>query len=356
MFGALATSIAAMRSSLLVAVAVATLASLSRPAFADAWAQSFDAPDLDAIVAGNARLAVLAVGDADTAATALRAALEQLDKIELVLDGQSLGGSGALATLDDRTILARAAGLPVDGVIIVRLYHGRHGRPDHALVTLYHPGGVSVRALSVEEGALLSLPRQTFEPKPGPALERYNNEKLGASEGFHMAFFATRHDLEFYRGDYHIPLRGDEFFTRVGRPDLAARWSTRQGVRKALMAFGVIFMAGGIAALVSGPIITSRPSCTMYSTVDPGLCIAHGESDSNALIAGVVGGLAGLGAGTGLLIGGAVMRAAPVSTGEAEQLSDAHNRRLRHTLGLEEVRLAPSLSPTFAGASLRMTF
>ncbi len=345
---------------------ILTLASAS--AHADNWSRSFDSSILAESFPARSKLAIVAAGEAaEPAAAALRQALEEVDKVELVIDQQALGGSADLGLLDDPHITARAAGLALDGVVIVRLYRGRHGRADSAFVVVYH-GADRLASFSVVEGEPMSAPTVAPPPVSSAAQASYDRAHLSVSETFHFSLFASRHDLDFVEGSYQKPISGDAFFERVGRPDLARAYLSRQRTRKTLMAFGAIVLAAGVAGMATGITLSARePGCSSYTSTH--VCIAHDEPNSNALVGGVLGGIAGIGGGVGLLIGGGVMRAQPTSTGEARELADEYNGKLRHSLGLEALpgpadprtipikwSLAPSLSPSSAGMSLALTY
>ncbi len=87
------------------------------------------------------------------AAAAFRAALTASKKAGVVIDGQALG---AVDSLDDRGIVERAKVLPVQQIVIVRVFEGSPGDPPelHLAMAWPHGDGAVAVALSGTAGVL----------------------------------------------------------------------------------------------------------------------------------------------------------------------------------------------------------
>ena len=121
-----------MAARLLRAAALCLALSLgaAQPAWAaDDWAPAF--PD-DAVAShfpGKAlKLVVVAAGEAgedrDAALSALTAAVEAAETVDLVMDAGALGD---VAALDDAAIVGKAQALPVDRVVVLRVFPAKSG-------------------------------------------------------------------------------------------------------------------------------------------------------------------------------------------------------------------------------------
>jgi hypothetical protein len=319
---------------------------LPKLAAASEWRRSFESPELAQAIGPNGRVGVVGIGAGIEAAAALEAALRDLDGVSVVVGQASFGAPTELALLDDHAILARADGMPLDLVAIVRISSQRYRRP-YALVALYRPGAVLLRSLSVDEGVPLKLPAQPFKLQLD-TLETYNDAKLEARE--HESIFINIGEVDFTHSDYRIPIEGDDFFARVGRPDLARRWQAHRRARAGLYTLGGILLGASVGAIVTGAVLANQPRCDApRPSCDPAL-------GDKALAGGLASGFAGIAGGVLTMIGARRLKLAPVSSGEARQLADRYNRALRRRLGLEELSLGPTVSPTFMGARLTARF
>lgn len=145
-------------------------------------------------------------------------------------------------------------------------------------------------------------------------------------------------------GKYHRALSTEQFFERVGRPDLAQSYASKSRLRMALILGGFVAEAGGAALGVYAGIhaAETKPVCYRVDATS-GACLAStgdGVDVGLAVLAGVL--FAG---GLTATIAGLATDPMPVSTVEAREMADDYNQKLKASLHL-------SLSPLPGGASL----
>ena len=137
-----------------LAIAITCLALIGRADAQEGWGATFSPQSLAAINAPLDTVMVIPAGAEAArgpAATALLAALRSSGSASLVVDSSALGDVSAL---DDRTIVARAAGEPVATFAIVRVFPG--GNRQSVVVAFYDKSGRSLGSASAEKGELLS--------------------------------------------------------------------------------------------------------------------------------------------------------------------------------------------------------
>lgn len=293
------------------------------------------------------------------AAAAFRAALTASKKAGVVIDGQALG---AVDSLDDRGIVERAKVLPVQQIVIVRVFEGSPGDPPSFIAMAYGTDGAVAVALSGTAGVPLpepelptevSVPDQAVEAgeeapnapeEPAEAKQareaaerEYANKRLGGTWG------ALR------QGTPGTLITPAQFYVALGRDDLARQVDKRRKTRLGVALGGGI--AGGGLLAVGLTFLILNATATRYGpdfgADDP----LRGGTDRvrYPLSMPVSGALLGVGAAlllsTGIFLG--VYKAQPIGRRDAPGLIDGHNRELRHKLGLPpeqaSVRLAPSV-------------
>ena len=111
---------------------------------------------------------VIAAGDraqsapaAESLTKALRAA-----KAKMVMDDKSLGN---VSELDDAAIVAKAAKLPIQEIVIVRIFETAPDAPNMAVVTVYDKEANVLWALSATQGEPLQAALTNGPVKPGKA-------------------------------------------------------------------------------------------------------------------------------------------------------------------------------------------
>lgn len=183
------------------------------------------------------RMMVVAAGEgadlaaAERAAQMMRQSLRVLERTTLVMDGAALG---EVAHLPDADLARRAAGQPVDVVVIVRAYPAGQG---HTYVLgFFLPAGSKLYSVVGLPGEPLPPKRAaTVAVRPGPAdefwiVERPNDEIVGYVKGSRR-----KH-------------KGAALYTRLGRPDLAREYQRRERQRTYLTI--PTFLLGGASIVV----------------------------------------------------------------------------------------------------------
>ncbi|WP_168210780.1 hypothetical protein [Persicimonas caeni] len=284
---------------------------------------------------------VVAAGEADEsteeAAAALAVALRD-GEAALVMDDAALG---EVAGLDDDKVVAKAQGLPVDQVVIVRVFPGGEGNPDTAVVTVRDKAGEAVWALSgtygepVEakeaEGGGLGVSRNAAEAV-GETVESEAEADEEAREQYAKQFIWFQDMIgvnqygavvsswsNAYQGKYRKLLGPEEFYREVGRPDLAAEYSSNSSK----MGWGIAMTTVGIVgATVGGSWLLVEGISSNYDA----------DADTTTPLLVTVG-------STLLAIGGYVVmpdKLHPIEPSEARELADKHNQKLKEELGLSK--------------------
>ncbi|MCY1058419.1 hypothetical protein [Nannocystis sp. SCPEA4] len=361
----------ALRISL--AAALSTALALPSPALAAApapaapaaaavdWSATFTPTGVSAHL-GDAKPNVIVIAGnpgSQPAAAAFRAALTTSRRAGVVIDGQALG---AVDSLDDRAIVDRAKVLPVQQIVVVRVFESSPGTAPTFIAMGYGTDGSVAVALSGTAGVPLPEPEPPTEvsvpdatPEPADAAPKepeepeevkqareqaekeYADKRLGGTWG------ALR------RGTPGTPIGPTEFYAALGRDDLARqidqRKKTRLGVGLGLGIAGGGLLAVGVTFLIlNGTAAKYGPD---FGPDDP--LRAGTDRVRYPLSMPVSGALLGVGAamliGMGVFLG--VYKAHPVGRREAPGLIDSHNRELRKKLGLPpeqaSLRLSPSL-------------
>ena len=317
-----------------------------------AWASSFGqgraASYLGASPVSSPTVLIAGAGReraAETAAAALRKAL--LGAARLVMDSRALG---ELDDLDDAAIVKRAAALPVDVVVIVRVFGSSSGS-NAAVVSFFDKQGQALSAFTVEAGAPLA-PRPVdaagvgvsaeaatavsaiLKDRSAPAADPRSPAQIEYDAKF-VGFYETveaKQTAEVFRsacpylGVSHAPLCGPGLFSVLGREDLAQSSRRRVTARKAMIGTGAILLvAGTVTAIVGAVINVTSPFC--YSSS----CMSHDQSP-NYVVLGT--GIGFLGLGIVGVVSGSMMSPYPIEAPDLYRLARDHNETLRGRLGL----------------------
>jgi hypothetical protein len=244
-------------------------------------------------------------------------ALRHLVAVEI---GERLVAAGdATPANADRVIISCRAQL-------ARLEAGEPGSLRHAertlsLVQFKGKGDSTTRALALAALELLTALDRPPPPAPAPAapppappappgpdpasLETYQREFVWFNDVV-LAGWDSRRFVP-YKGKYHEPLPGSDFYTAIDRPDLATRYNVWRGIQ-----VGLKF--GGAAVALSG----------LY------LFHSHQTAGTDLFIGG---GLA--------VVVGFFLTPEIVDEQNARRLADEHNKRLKRQLGLSPVAPSP---------------
>ena len=355
------------------------LCAVALPTVAEAagWEATFGAdPVATYLDQDGMRYIVVAAGEqpgtSRAATNALSTALRAGGRTKLVMGGESLGN---VAGLDDQTIVTRVKDLPVDRVVVVRVFDAGPGNPQQAVVVMYDKGGDVVGALNGSSGAAIapkvaegtsqgvssraanavSSVSQRANLSTEEAEAEYNRQCLSfdgwvaVTSGGGVVSWSTP-----YQGIPGVEISHEEFFHAVGRADLAESYNTRMTTRLSLILGGIVLEAGGLALFLLGP---------------DGIV---GDGGFGGSLSGPVQ-IVGLSmAGVGMLaaVVGFYIDPHPVSIGQAARMAEDHNDRLKRRLGLAaaggvppspdepalELSFAPLVSPSFQGGALTLSF
>lgn len=317
------------------------------PVPAQEWSNSFPASavasqlDLHPV----AILVVAATLEARPATEAIEAALRASGKARLVMDDSALGD---LATLSDSQIVERSKGLPIDRVMVVRVFP-REGRPSTAVISLYDQDGHRKAGFAAEAGQPLQNKTAISAPQPPSsglesktAQELYDEKYIGFSD-IQIFDADSGRTLEQwitpYQGKYRQPLETLAFFELVGRTDLVAAYQKRNRVRLSIGLGGAGLMVGGGGLIAWGLV----GSCTKIDVAND-RCLTR---DSRPVIAG--GALAGV--GLAALLAATAVDPNPVDGPTARKIADMYNKRLLRELGLQETRRLQTPPPTSTAAA-----
>ncbi len=323
------------------------------PASEQGWTASFPASALtrQLDVRPVAVLVAAANPQARPAAGAIETALRGSGEAQLVMDDAALGD---LEGLGDLQIVERSRGLPVDRVLVVRVFPRADG-PSSAVIALYDLAGNRKAAFAAEEGqplqdkaALGAPPPAPPEPERKSAQERYEERYIGFSD---VQLFdsatgrAIEQWMEPYQGKYRQRLETRDFLELVGRTDLIATYEKRNRVRLSIALGGAGLLVGG-----GGLITWGLVGACMKVDVANDQCLAR---DGRPVIAGSVVSGVGLAA----LLAASIIDPNPVDGPTARKIADTYNKQLRRELGLQEAGWLQAPPPTtVAGAGIAFEF
>lgn len=355
---------------------------------ADPWPATFPADVVGTHLVAQSKLIVLAANaQSAAAAAALHRGLTASKQAALVMDGQAVGG---LDGLDDRAIVERAKGQPVDQIVVVRVFEAGAGEAASVVVTFYRPDGGVATAITGSAGtpvapgsgtnATTGVSSAAADAVAGidaevdkadkqrstadaAAQRRYDAEHLWVQNWIGVsiqtgAVVATWSAIK--QGDHGEDVRGSQLYKIIGRDDLLKKYRTRQAVR---LGVGFPVMLGGIALTSVGMgVLLSNVTADGpdYGYDDP---LMMGSTDPNTKVSNA-GAYGMIGGGAALMLGGilviSLLKAHPVSRGEAGQLIRDYNEGLRKRLGLPDpearVRVAPMVGVTTQGLAVSGRF
>lgn len=326
-------------------------------AFAQPWNDSFSQSQLDALLGGGSvRVLVAGAGEpADEvaqASEALRTRLRESGLTSLVMDASALG---SLREDSDDSVRKKAATLPWDRLLILRVFPGGRDAPPTAVVTVSEPGGPTRRSLVVKKGVLvLPAPQPAPTPPPAPvpppvASTPEPPPPPPARDPRELHFgqaIATRNRVALVEKGVFLGTRrlsGLELYQQLGRPDFIERYDARVRLKR------ILGISGGAAGAVglTGIILSVTSRCVRRQGTSTGRCLQTELPDltvPSAVVAGI---------GVALIVTALVLPSEPVSAEELLPAIDKYNSSLKPTVSL---RLEPTVSFDGAGLSLRGTF
>jgi hypothetical protein len=338
---------------------------------AQSWNESFNYSQLDALLGGGSvRVLVAGAGEpADEvakAAEALRTRLRESGLATLVMDGSALG---SLSADSDDSVRKKAATLPWDRLLIVRVFPGVRDAPPTAVVTVSETGGATRRSLVVKKGVLVApaptpappppvvvapppvtpAPTPTpapVEPTPAPAPPPARDPR----ELHFGQAFPTKNRVSLVEKGVWIANRrisGLELYQQLGRPDFIARFEQRANLRRALGIGGAVTTAAGI----TGMIVSLSSRCIRRQGVSNGRCLLYEIPQELAIPSGIVAGV-----GVGLIVTALVLSSEPVPPEELLPAIDKYNEGIKAQPAPVTIRLEPVIGPGNAGLVLSGTF
>lgn len=331
-----------MRTLLLAAL-------LPSVALAD-WGEAFTKPKLEALLGGrDFKVLVAGAGEpADEvarAAEALRTRLRESGLPSLVMDTAALGPLNADS---DEVVRKKAATLPWDKLLIVRVFPGTKDASPTAVVTISEPGGTTQRSLVVTRDQPVAPPPPPVvvpvEPPPPPPVSTPPPPQRDPRElHFGQAIAKTREELVdkgVYLGTKEV--RGLELYQLLGRPEFLERYEARVKLKRTLGITG-----GAVAAVsIAGFIVSATTKCIRRQGSATGLCLQT-EIPSLVIPSAIVGGI-----GLGLIVTALVLSSEPISAAELLPAIDQYNAPFKKVT----LRLEPTLTLDGAGLALSGSF
>jgi hypothetical protein len=373
--------------------------SSARAAEGSSWSTTF-IPATLAMYLGDtpARYMVVPAGaetpELTQADQALVVALRTSGKALLVINAQALG---PVAQLDDASIARRSARFPVDRVVVLRLFPDASGALTQAVVGLYDKRGESLGSFSAVAGTALAssneAPPRQAPPSPQPTapeapaqpalmaparpvvpsanpVEQYEQQYIGFDEVVAVSTLNGTVVSQWsvpYEGKYKKPLKGEDFYQKVGREDLMRTYRDKMSLKVVTgIAGGAAILGGGILSFAA--LSSQKEDCDVSK---PGFsaCIDRNQQRVGEQLTRSLIGLAISGAGVAVLSVAIALSPHPVTPSEARVLADGYNQRLKADLGLSnegkprpsrppsiQARFTPVVGPDNAGLLLSGTF
>jgi hypothetical protein len=332
---------------------------------AQTWNDSFSQSQLDALLGGGSvRVLVAGAGEpveeVAKAAESLRTRLRESGLTSLVMDASALG---SLKDDSDDSVRKKAATLPWDRLLIVRVFPGAREAEPTAVVTVSELGGPTRRSLVVKKGVMVvplpaplptppppppapapePVPPPVVTPAPPPPPVRDPRE-LHFGQTYAVKNRAVLVEKGVYLGTRRIS--GLELYQQLNRPDFIQRYQERVGLKRAL---GII---GGAATAVgvTGVIVSLTSRCIRRMGTATGVCLQREVPELLAVPSAIVGGL-----GVGLIVTAVVLSGEPVSAEEVLPAIDTYNSKLEKKPAVS-LRLVPSVGFDGAGLVLAGSF
>ena len=295
---------------------------------AAAWDSTFDATATSSYLdRPNAAVLVVSAGEnsasGQAATTAIVQALRAGKRTRLVMTGESVN---VQPTDTDAAIVKRASVLPIDLVLVVRLFPGA---TETVVATLYDKTGAAVSAMAGTEGRPLALKERQLASTAGrdavvSSVER--SKRRGDDDGdsaIETAFESADEHITFKRRDPDTAiykrqaLEGARFYEVVGEPALASQLGWRVAAK------AVTISAGSVAILVgTGILLFGSQGCAVLDRATF-TCVRY-QGVAQPLSTGLIV----AGGGLASLIFGLAFRSDPVSLEKRRELVNRHNQAL----------------------------
>lgn len=130
-------------------------------------------------------------------------------------------------------------------------------------------------------------------------------------------------------GRYRRPIKWNDFYTMVGRQDLASKYSTRRATKIGLGVAGGLALVASFGAIAAGVVVNDA---TFKSCLDMPM---HGYCPTTTSVAGYAAGGVLMGAGFISVLLAIVLPRQPAQAWETRQMAEGYNQRLAASLGLQ---------------------
>ena len=312
------------------------------------WGDAFTQPRLETLLGGrDFKVLVAGAGEPADEVTrtgeALRTRLRESGLTSLVMDTAALGPLNADS---DESVRKKAATLPWDKLLIVRVFPGAKDASPTAVVTLSEPGGTTQRSLVVTRDLpVIPVAVPQDPPPPPPVSAPPSPQRDSRALHFGQAIAKTREELVekgVYLGARQV--RGLELYQLLGRPEFPERYEARVKLKRTLGITGGVVGATSIV----GFIVSATTKCIRRQGTSTGTCLQT-EIPSLVIPSAIVGGI-----GVGLIVTALVLSSEPVSAAELLPAIDQYNAPFKKPA--VTLRLEPSVSLDGAGLALTGSF
>lgn len=198
-------------------------------------------------------------------------------------------------------------------------------------------------------GARQGSPTRVPLPPEGPGRDAFMKEFVRVDPRENEAWQASR------------VLSASEFYTRVNRPDLAARADERTRQKIWLISGSVVVLAAGVAGgavVLANAQDVNDPACFVNGNISYNDCVSRHQNTTNTGVA-IIG--ATVVAAAGLLTWGLLIPEMVTPPEETVRLATEYNRALGQKYGASsssgvDLRIVPALAPGYAGLTARLRF
>jgi hypothetical protein len=334
------------------------------------WSTTFDPAVLDTYFDGDAPAVLVAGGDRSDATieatNAFETSLRTLKRMRLVMNGAAIGDP---TNLSDEQLAAKAKALPIDTVVVIRVFPASDAPVVVASVLSTSGKVLSAftssrgKAVPPREGgagrgvsqnaiaAVVDDQKKKSDAPSNAAVSEYDEkhiewtEVVGISGQNVVAVWSNP-----TQGKYRRPITEEELYSLIGRQDLVEQYKAQSTKKTALLVGGGVAL--GLGSLIGVIPLISPIGCTTYSgsgPSSPGTCV---RSDLSATWVGL--GVAGAGAIVMLI--GTGINTHPLPLDEARRLSDTYNNTLKKSALRPSMRLDVVADSTRLGLSISGSF
>jgi len=331
-------------------------------ALAGGWQSTFEARAVSSYLKGsNLKVVVAGVSSKEASAVAaLTRTLRETSSVALAMPADALG---KLDGLEDDAIVKKAQKLPVDRILVVRVFPSRDGG-DSAVVSVYDKSGSVLGAFTgiagepmAQEAAATSRGVSSETARAVDDLTRVSSTDTKALEEFEKRAVFTGDMMavnmntgmvvsswtNFYKGKYKEPLEGAAFLDYVGKPELAAQYRKvdsqktwlRVGYWSALLAGETTFW-WGFAKWAGAS--SAAYAYDDYSSAEAVAAVDDKKAGGKTMM--LLGSLLHVGWLAGLIIDGSMDY--PITHSQALEYAEDYNKKLAGELGVSETAEAPA--------------